>query len=223
LENISYPINLHGSGGLNIWNHMTANELLSPDASLKNINLSPENSSLKSITLSPELSRDELKKVILKIQKNAPHCQLEFLVQGNLEALVSEDCLLQVIKDKKITETFNDTHQFWGIKDFKNRIFPVEIDAECRTHISNSVELCLLDHIPHLQDMGFKHLVIDSRNKPLDYAHTMLSTYQKALELNSEDDPQLGKKLYSLKKQVQKISNGGITTGNFLRGVSDDY
>jgi putative protease len=235
LKNISYPINLHGSGGLNIWNHMTANELLSPDASLKNINLSPdnsslksitpspENSSLKSITLSPELSRDELKKVILKIQKNAPHCQLEFLVQGNLEALVSEDCLLQVIKDKKITETFNDTHQFWGIKDFKNRIFPVEIDAECRTHISNSVELCLLDHIPHLQDMGFKHLVIDSRNKPLDYAHTMLSTYQKALELNSEDDPQLGKKLYSLKKQVQKISNGGITTGNFLRGVSDDY
>jgi putative protease len=212
LENISYPVNLHGSGGLNIWNHMTAKELLSP-----------ENSLLKSITLSPELSRDELKKVIPQIQKSAPHCQLEFLVQGNLEALVSEDCLLQVIKDEKVTEKFMGNNQFWGIKDFKNRIFPVEIDAECRTHISNSVELCLLDHIPHLQDMGFNHLVIDSRRKPVDYVRTMVSAYQKALELSSEDEPKLGKKLYSLKKQVQKISNGGITTGNFLRGVNDDY
>ena len=212
LQNNSYPVNLHGSGSLNIWNHLTADQLISP----------PE-SSLKSITLSPELSREELKKVVLKIQSIVPHCELEFMVQGNLEALVSEDCLLQVMGDEMFVEKFNDPHQFLGIKDIKNRIFPVEIDAECRTHISNSVELCLLDHIPSLQDMGFSQLVIDSRNKPVDYALTMLSTYQKALELTSQQGSQLGKKLNSLKKKVKKISNGGITSGNFLRGVNDDY
>lgn len=211
LKNVSPAINLHGSGSLNIWNHMAADELLSSDESF-----------LKSITLSPELSREELKKVILKIQKSAPHCQLEFLVQGNLEALVSEDCLLQVMKDKMIFQKFNNLYHFLGIKDFKNRIFPVEIDAEGRTHVSNSVELCLLDHIPDLHDMGFSHLVIDSRNKPVDYTFRMLSNYQKALELTSNQDPHLGKKLNSLKKKVKKISNGGITTGNFLRGVYDD-
>jgi Collagenase and related proteases len=136
---------------------------------------------------------------------------------------VSEDCLLQVAKDKMIFQKFNNPYHFLGIKDFKNRIFPVEIDAEGRTHVSNSVELCLLDHIPDLHNMGFSHLVIDSRNKPVDYTFRMLSNYQKALELTSNQDPHLGKKLHSLKNQVKKISNGGITTGNFLRGVYDDY
>ncbi|MDO5836106.1 MAG: U32 family peptidase [Methanobacterium sp.] len=211
LENNSYPLNLHGSGSLNIWNHLSAEQLLS---SLK--------SSLKSITLSPELSQSELKKVALSTRDSLPHCELEFLVQGNLEALVSEDCLLQVIGDMPV-EKYNDPHQFLGIKDLKSRIFPVEIDEECRTHIANSVELCLLDHLPSLHEMGLSQLVIDSRNKPADYALTMFTTYQKALELTSNQVPHLRKKLNSLKNQVKKVSNGGITSGNFLRGLNNDY
>ncbi|MFA0833435.1 peptidase U32 family protein [Methanobacterium formicicum] len=178
---------------------------------------------MKSITLSPELSQKELKMVVSQIKNYDAYCQLEFLVQGNLEALVSEDCLLCGLKDKDIVKNFKDSpYSFLGIKDFKNRIFPVEIDAECRTHISNSVELCLVDHIHQLKGMGFNSLVIDSRNKPADYAHTTVSLYQKALDLTIAHDPKLKTKLNSLKNQVKKISNGGITTGNFLRGVHDD-
>ncbi|MBI5459569.1 U32 family peptidase [Methanobacterium sp.] len=211
LKDIRDSVSLHGSGGLNVWNHMTIDELCSKDEPLK------------SITLSPEISREELRKVVSHIQNSDIVSQLEFLVQGNLEALVSEDCLPCVIKDEKIIKKLkNSPYTFLGIKDFKNRIFPVEIDAECRTHVSNSVELCLLDHIPYLQDMGFNSLVIDSRSKPSDYAHTMMSLYQKALKLTTTGEPQLEKRLHSLKKQVKKISNGGITTGNFLRGVHDD-
>ncbi len=211
LKDVPGSVSVRGSGGLNIWNHMAVDELCSKDELLK------------SITLSPEISQEELIKVVSHIQKSDIDCQLEFLVQGNLEALVSEDCLSCVIKDENIIKKFkNSPYTFLGIRDFKNRIFPVEIDAECRTHISNSVELCLLDHIPDLQDMGFNSLVIDSRNKPPDYAHTMVSSYQKALEFTTNGEPQLENKLHSLKNKVKKISNGGITTGNFLRGVHDD-
>ncbi|MBI4814071.1 MAG: DUF3656 domain-containing protein [Methanobacterium sp.] len=211
LKDIRDSVSLYGSGGLNVWNHMTINELCSNDELLK------------SITLSPEISREELRKVVSHIHNSDIVSQLEFLVQGNLEALVSEDCLPCVIKDEKIINKLkNSPYTFLGIKDFKNRIFPVEIDAECRTHISNSVELCLLDHIPYLQDMGFNSLVIDSRSKPSDYVHTMISLYQEALELTTAGEPHLEKRLHSLKIKVKKISNGGITTGNFLRGVHDD-
>ena len=227
LKKISGSISLHGSGGLNIWNHMTVDELCSKDELSKNKTSKYKNSEfktgLKSITLSPEISQKELRNVVSHIKDNNTDIQLEFLVQGNLEALVSEDCLIWEFKDKNVIKNFkNSPYHFLGIKDFKNRIFPVEIDAECRTHISNSVELCLIDHIPHLSEMGFDRLVIDSRNKPADYAHTMVSLYQKALELSTKRDPKRKTKLNSLKKQVKKISNGGITTGNFLRGVHDD-
>ena len=230
-------INLHGSTSLNIWNHMTASELCSKEDPFKDEHSKEDYSKdehftdeyskikpvLKSITLSPELSQKELKMVVSQIKNNDVNCQLEFLVQGNLEALVSENCLLCGFEDKDIVKNFKDSsYSFLGIKDFKNRIFPVEIDAECRTHISNSVELCLVDHIHHLSEMGFNSLVIDSRNKPADYAHTMVSLYQKALDLTTNHDPKLKTKLNSLKNQVKKISNGGITTGNFLRGVHDD-
>ncbi len=262
LKNTPGSINLHGSTGLNIWNHMTASELCSKEEPFKNEHSKEEpfknehskeedfidksskkepfknecskeehfidecsiiKPALKSITLSPELSQKELKMVVSQIENKNLDCQLEFLVQGNLEALVSEDCLLCGFKDKDIVKSFKDSsYSFLGIKDFKNRIFPVEIDAECRTHISNSVELCLIDHIHHLSEMGFNSLVIDSRNKPADYAHTTVSLYQKALDLTTNHDTKLKTKLNSLKSQVKKISNGGITTGNFLRGVHDD-
>lgn len=227
LNNNPYSINLHGSAGLNIWNHLTASELCSKEEPFKNEYSKDDHSKikpvLKSITLSPELSQKELKMVVSQIRNNNANCQLEFLIQGNLEALVSEDCLLCEFNDKDIVKNYeNSPYQFLGIKDFKNRIFPVETDAECRTHISNSVELCLVDHIHHLQDMGFNSLVIDSRNKPADYAHTTVSIYQKALKLTTDHDPKLKTKLNSLKNQVKKIANGGITTGNFLRGVHDD-
>lgn len=229
LKNISGSISLHGSGGLNIWNHRTVDELCSKDElpqtkdELSKDKPSEYKPGLKSITLSPEISQKELRTVVSHIKDNNTDIQLEFLVQGNLEALVSEDCIIWGFKDKDVIKNFkNSPYHFLGIKDLKNRIFPVEIDAECRTHISNSVELCLIDHIHHLSEMGFDNLVIDSRNNPADYAHTMVSLYQKALDLTTKHDPKLKTKLKSLKKQVKKISNGGITTGNFLRGVHDD-
>jgi len=201
-------MSLYGSGALNIWNHLSLDEL---------------SSSLGCVTLSPELSQEELKMVILNT-KGSPQPGFELLVQGNSEAMVSEDCLSCMLKDEKTNlQSFKKSdYQFLGIKDFKNRIFPVEIDDECHTHILNSVELCLIDYLPLLLDMGFDSLVIDARNKPADYARKMFSLYQTALKLSIQDDPHLDNKLHRLKRRVKKISNGGITTGNFLRGVRED-
>jgi U32 family peptidase len=201
-------VNIHGSAGLNLWNHMAIYEV------------SP---SLKTMIFSPELSKHELKNVISFSKVNSLEHNFGFLVQGNLEAMVSEDCLPCIVKDEKIIRQIKQLHhEFLGIKDSKNRIFPVELDENCRTHILNSVELCLIDHIPTLLSIGINRLIIDSRNKPVDYVLNILSLYHEALELTIQKDPNLDSKLHSLKKRVKKISNGGITTGSFLRGVKED-
>ncbi len=225
-------MDLYGSVGLNIWNHMSIDEL---------------STSLYSATLSSELSKKELKKIISHYSNGKTENCFEFLVQGNLEAMVSEDCLPCILndennikkqaknilqkQDEKIIKKLDEkdlenlkksSSVFLGIKDSKNRIFPMEVDEKCRTHISNSVELCLIDHLPELVDLGINRLVIDGRNKTANYVQDMLSLYQEALQLTIRKDPNLDKKLYSLKKRVKKRSNGGITTGNFLRGVSED-
>jgi putative protease len=197
--------NLYGSAGLNIWNHLTVQEL------------SP---TFKSLTLSPELSIVEIKHVLENSNIRIPGERFELMVQGNLEALVSEDCLPCVIKDKNNID--KSENEFLGIEDSKNKIFPIRLDIECRTHILNSVELCLLDHLPSILNIGLDSLVIDTRAKPAKYAKKMVSIYQQGLKKTIKKGPNLYDELLNLKKKAKKISNGGITTGNFLRGVEGD-
>lgn len=209
LKDISSPPDCYGSRALNIWNHMAASELIREDGG---------SNCLTSITLSPELSQKELKQAVSRIRIEHPSIQVEFLVQGNLEALVSEDCLPCILPDKSMVEEFKGpSPNVFGIKDGKNRIFPLKIDEECRTHIANSVELCLIDHLPALNRSGVNSLVIDARGKPVDYITRMISLYQEAVDLTRANTPKLGARLNSLKKQAKKVSNGGITTGNFLQ------
>ena len=206
LKKDSSSVKIHGSNGFNIWNHMAIREL---------------SKHLHSMTLSPELSREQLEKVISHANNKYPEHDFQFLVQGNLETMVSQDCLFCLLSDKEIIKKLNKPYYHLGIKDSRNRIFPVEIDPECRTIILNSVELCLIDYIPKLWNIGLNNLVIDARNKPVDYIRNILSTYHEALELTIADDPKLGNKLDYLKKRAKKIANGGITTGNFIRGTKN--
>lgn len=199
-------VKIHGSEGLNIWNHMAIGEI---------------SEYIHSVTLSPELSQKQLQKVVDHCKNIYPKHDFEFLIQGNLEAMVSKDCFYNLLPGKEFVKKLNP-YCHLGIKDSRNRIFPVEIDQECRTHILNSVELCLIDYLPKLSNMGLDNLIIDARNKPVGYIQNILPIYQKARELTVAGVPNLGDQLVLLKKRVKKISNGGITTGNFIRGVRSD-
>lgn len=205
-ENCS-SVKIYGSKGLNIWNHMAIHEL---------------SEYLHNITLSPELSHKHVKKVISHVRDIYPAHDFQLLIQGNLETMVSEDHLKYMLPDKKIIKKLKTNSYHLGVKDSRNRIFPIEIDQECRTHLLNSLELCLIDYLPRLLSIGLDSLIIDARNKPADYIRNILSIYQEALKLTVNGEPKLGDKLDSLKNRVEKISNGGITTGNFVMGTKND-
>ncbi len=131
--------------------------------------------------------------------------------------MISKDCILSSIPESN-NEDIKD--QFWGIKDEKKQIFPIKIDSEGNTHVLNSVELCLIDYLPTISQIGINSIVLDLRNKTYDYANEMASIYCKGLEY-VEKEVNTTKNLNQLKIKVKNISTGGITTGNFLKGIKE--
>ncbi|MBI5680047.1 MAG: U32 family peptidase [Methanobacterium sp.] len=192
-------IKLYGSSGLNIWNHQSIMEL---------------NCIFKSFTISPELSRDEIKVLLFNVREGKIKGKLELLVQGNLESIVSKDHIISI--EENDIDTF--TKMFWGLLDSKNHLFPLRFDTKCNTYILNSVELSLIDYMPQINNMGIDTVIIDSRGRTAEYTNKICFIYKQAIEIENYAKNKKGH-LKNLKNEVKKISLGGITTGNFIRGV----
>ncbi len=201
--NFNPQIDLFASAGLNIWNHKSIKVL-------KDV--------FKNFTLSPELSKDEIKTLATYIQSREINTKLELLVQGNLESMVSKDCMPHIAGDEIFK---NENKNFLGIEDMKSHLFPIRLDNECRTHILNSVELCLIDYMPLISSAGIDTVIIDARGRTREYAHNMSLIYKKAIEIGTIKPRKSKNNLNALKNDAKKLSLGGITTGNFIRGVTD--
>jgi putative protease len=128
--------------------------------------------------------------------------------------LISQDTLGPAMKRANYVDNV-----FWGVKDNKNHVFPVRWYQDGRTQLFNSVELCLIDQLPNILKMGWAGLVIDARGKPTDYTKDMIELYQEALQLSLQKPSDLLNNLKILKEEVKIRSTGGITSGNFLRGL----
>jgi putative protease len=203
-------ITLHGSVGLNIFNRIAATGGVPRYAIL---------------TLSPELSREEIATLttLAGTDKDAPGFSL--IVQGNSEALVTEDCISRIVRYCK--PDGNETgklpvNDFTGIRDETGRVFPIHCDGTCRTHIANAAELCLIDHLPAIRDAGITDIAIDARWRPPAYAGTIVPLYREALcvvqtKTGKARDEELGR----LKERVKEIAIGGITAGHFIRGLRE--
>ena len=196
--------NLSGSIGLNIFNHESVRHI---------------SSRFGMVTLSPELSRDEIRLLIHASRLQGCSPSFALIVQGSNEAMVSEDCILQprLLCNEKKDDT--DTHAFFGIMDATGHTFPVRIDGECRSHIYNSAEICLIDHLPSLMQIGINEGVIDARGRTAAYAREMVHIYRDAISKARQHNTGIREGLIPLKKRVKEIALGGITAGHFERGL----
>jgi putative protease len=195
---------LHGGAGMNVWNARTV-EVLS--------------SLFHSLLLSPELSADDLTDLVPRARSSGQHPLLGFLVEGNLEVMVSEDRLASLLPERRVR---NRGHQFVGIRDGTARIFPVESDRCGRTRILNSVETCLIDQLPALGAFGIELLVIDARGRGPRYGREMAAIYRQALSLVELGGEGITRPLGNLREECRERARGGITRGNFLRGLREE-
>ena len=207
-RNASPDLALYGGAGLNIFNSHSARIL---------------GEGCVSVTLSPEISFDSIGKLVSRlISEEGIHPIPECIIHGPTELAVSEDCVIATAHGRCLQcRSHPDRGRWCGIRDVKRHIFPVTVDDECRTHIWNSRETCVIDHLDLLVDAGISHVAVDCRIRNGLYAESVVSAYKKAFELLISGKRMDGSEIQGLKDRLQTIASGGITTGHFLKGVED--
>ena len=202
ISNLNPEFKIFGSSGLNIWNVESVNKL---------------KDYFKGLTLSPELSANEIHILASLVRQREINVELELMVQGNLDSIISKDCLPCIVRDKFLKREIHD-NVFLGIEDIKKHVFPLKLDNECRTIISNSVELSLIDYMSQITKMPIDSISLNLEGRTTKYAQKICSVYKNTDKLDLKTKS-AERKLINMKKEVKKISLGGITTGNFIKGT----
>ncbi len=174
------------------------------------------------LTLSPELSILDIRDLGRQVVCRDLSPRLEVIVQGSLEAMVSRDNLLLAIPEGTRPGPCRQGN-FLGLKDETGKIFPFFVDDEGWTHILNSTETCLINHIPSISGAGVNSFSIDARRRGSEYVRTISDIYLQATGLLNRDETTLnaGEEYELLKQRVQQISFGGITAMHLTRGRED--
>ncbi|MDU9377042.1 hypothetical protein McpSp1_16860 [Methanocorpusculaceae archaeon Sp1] len=158
----------------------------------------------RQLCLSPELSGKQIKTLIEHLAAYSHPPRTEVIVQGNLEVMVTQNCIPATALGCR------SCNQSWALKDNTGRIFRVRTDADCRGHILNAAEICLIDHVGRLAAAGVDVISIDARGRSPEYIRRMTAAYTAVLEGENPKD---------LKEQIKEIASGGVTAAHYLRGV----
>jgi len=199
-------MNLSGFTGLDIFNHVSAGVCTDR---------------FRLLTISSELSRDEIEILIREARSSGSRCTFALVVEGLAEAGVTEDCPARPVRHCQDLPG-GKQGDFYGIRDSTGHVFPVTLDASCRTHILNAVETCLVDSLPEIARMGTGGIVIDARGRPPAYVKTMTGIYREAVDSCVQQPGGAQADLSKLKEKIKTLAWGGLTAGSFFRGLRDE-
>jgi putative protease len=181
---------------------------------------------VKRITLSPELTLEQIRRLVPLLPLPA-----EAIVHGTLPLMVSEYCApgsllgdtdkkgsrgtVLLLPDQKDCTVCRG--KSCGLKDRKGVVFPVETDRQCRMHIFNSRDLCLIEDLAAIRSSGVSVLRIEAGRQGPDYVRDVVKSYQTALALPLS---KIEEATAGFKDIMQKYSPAGFTKGHYYRGVT---
>ena len=187
---------IYGNHNLNVWNSFC----------VRNLN----EAGLKSLILSSELSKTEIKELVNK--NHDRNIDLELIVNGNLEVIVSKDDFTN-LNDGKDFIISNDA-DYAILEDKKRKKFKYKVffDYTRQSHIINKDCLCLIEEIDEIKMLGLDSLILDCRYSNEKYTTQILSIYNEALKNVSQDE------LTQFKYDIMDLSQSYINKGNFIEG-----
>ena len=156
------------------------------------------------VALSPELTLAEIRKI-------AKYGAVECIVHGRLTLMESEHCVVGGVLGGSGSCTARCEDCGFELVDEKGYAFPLQMDTDCRMHLLNSSELCMLDHIPAIVKAGVSSIRIEARAAESDRVGAITRLYRDALDGRSAR----GGKIQSTCKDI----TGKYTTGHYRRGV----
>ena len=160
--------------------------------------------------LARELSYEQIK----RIRKEVPDIELEMFVHGAQCMGYSGRCLLSdyMTKGERQANQGNCAQACrWSYKLVEetrpNEYFEIVQDDK-GSHIMSTKDLCLVNHIEKLVELGIDSFKVEGRTKSLYYVSAVAKTYRKLIDKKiSKEDA-----FYELKK----VGNRGYCEGFFL-------
>lgn len=186
---------VYGNHNLNVWNSY----------SVKNL----ANSGFNGLILSSELSKDEIKEVV---NKKDSDIDLELIVNGNLEVIVTKDDFSNLNDGKDFIISNNNDYAILEDKKRKKFKYKVSFDYNKQSHIINKDCLCLIEEMDEIIDLGLDSLILDCRYSNPTYTKKIVSIYNEALKGRDKEE------LTKYKYQIMDFSHSYINKGNFIEG-----
>ena len=202
-----FNIELYGNYPLNVYNAYSVMEL-------KNY---------KTLSISPELYKKNIEKLMEDYyinNKNNDLAEMELLVHGNIEAMVTRKELISKKQLKQIEkyikkmrkEKKDPSMNDYYLKNRKDQYYPIKTSInEDNLIILNSEEFCLIENMDYLKSIGISNYSIDCRWKSIDYIKDIGMVYRESLDNENYD-------INKFKGIISKYSND-LTKANFDKGL----
>jgi putative protease len=172
------------------------------------------NQGVERLILARELSLRE----ILEIRRRV-RAELEVFVHGAMCISYSGRCLLSNYltgRDANRGECAQPCRYRYALVEEKRpgQYFPIEED-ERGAYIMNSKDLCLIEHLPQLLQLGMDGLKIEGRMKSVHYVATVTKVYRQAID-SYFADPERYQYCPGWLTELGKASNRSFTTGFYF-------
>ncbi len=169
--------------------------------------------------LARELSLTEIK----EIRANSPkELELEAFVHGAMCVSFSGRCLLSnymTSRDANRGECAQPCRWKYHLVEEKRPGEYFEISEDNGTYIMNSNDLCMIEHLPELIDVGITSFKIEGRMKSTYYAAAVTNAYRHALDAALENRP-LPRVWID---EVEKVSHRNYSTGFYFGDPGQYY
>ena len=138
---------------------------------------------IKRIVLGRELSLKEIREIREKLPES---CELEAFIHGSMCMSYSGRCLLSNYmtgRDSNRGQCAQPCRYKYYLVEEKRpgEYFPV-FEDEKGTYIMNSKDLCMIEHIPELIDLGIQSFKIEGRMKSAYYVASVVKAYREAID-----------------------------------------
>ena len=170
----------------------------------------------KRVVLARELSLEEIAEIRAKTPKDL---EIECFVHGAMCVSFSGRCLLSqylVNRDANRGECAQPCRWGYHLMEEKrtNEFYPV-FEDEKGTYILNAKDMCMLNHIDKLAEVGVNSFKIEGRAKSSYYVSVITNAYRKAMDIY-KSDPKHFELPQWLKDEVFKVSHRAYCTGFFF-------
>ncbi len=175
----------------------------------------------KRVILGRELSLPEIKEIREKTPKGL---ELEVFVHGAMCMSYSGRCLLSNYmtgRDANGGECAQPCRWKYHIVEDMRMNEPITVEETDRgTFFMNSKDLCMIEHIPELMELGIDSFKIEGRMKSFYYSSIVVNTYRQAMDAYFSD-PKNYKEDPRWLSELKTVSHRQYSTGFFFDRAKD--